>query len=94
MNLLRKVEVIGHQDRLAFAPRITVRMQGGTVYQGEYQGTELEWDLDTETRRITALFDDMDWPREQLEGIVETVSRLEEESSIEPLLRLCVPARG
>ena len=94
MNLLRKVEVIGHQDRLAFAPRITVRMQGGTVYQGEYQGTELEWDLDTETRRITALFYDMDWPREQLEGIVETVSRLEEESSIEPLLRLCVPARG
>jgi uncharacterized protein (UPF0335 family) len=33
----------------------------------------------------------MDWPNEQLEGIVETVSRLEEESSLESLLRLCVP---
>ncbi len=91
MALLKRVEVIGHKDRLAFAPRITVRMRGGTTYQGEYQGTELEWNLATETRRITALFDNMDWPNEQLEGIVETVSRLEEESSLESLLRLCVP---
>lgn len=90
MDLLKRVEVIGHKDRRAFAPRITVRMRGGTTYQGEYQGQELEWDLATETTRISALFRDMNWPREKLEGLVHAVSNLEGESNIDALLRLCV----
>ena len=60
MNL---VEVVGHQDRPAFAPRITVAMRGGTEYQGEFQGDELEWNLSTEIRRIRPLYNDMAWPR-------------------------------
>jgi 2-methylcitrate dehydratase PrpD len=90
MDLLKRVEVIGHKDRRAFAPRITVRMRGGTTYQGEYQGQELEWDLATETARISALFRDMNWPREKLEGLVHTVANLEGESNVDALLRLCV----
>jgi hypothetical protein len=90
MALLRRVEVVGHKDRPPFAPRITVRMRDGTTYQDQLRGDELEWDLATETRRISALFDDMPWPKEKLEGIVQTVSRLEEESRIGPLIRLCV----
>ena len=90
MDLLQRTEVIGHQDRLAFAPRITVRMKGGTTYQGEYQGQELEWDLATETQRISVLFPNMGWPSDKLNGIVQTVSRFEDEATIDGLIGLCV----
>ena len=90
MNLLGRVEVVGHRDRLAFAPRITIRMSGGTTYQGEFQGQELEWDLATETQRISALFDDMPWPSDQLHNVVRTVSQLEGESGLDSLVRMCV----
>ena len=90
LDLLGRVEVIGHRDRRAFAPRITVRLRGGTTYQGEYQGQELEWDFSTESRRISALFDDLGWPREKLDGIVETVANLEREPKIDSLVQLCV----
>jgi 2-methylcitrate dehydratase PrpD len=90
MDLLRRVEVVGHRDRPAFAPRITVRMRDGATYQDEFRGDELEWDLATEIRRISALFDDLPWPRDQLDGIVQRVSRLEEEARVDPLIQLCV----
>ncbi|HZA24985.1 MAG TPA: hypothetical protein VFA32_20715, partial [Dehalococcoidia bacterium] len=90
MGLLQRVEVVGHQDRPAFAPRITVRMRGGTTYQGECQGQELEWDFSTETQRISALFGDINWPRQKLDGIVQTVSGLEREPRVDPLVQLCV----
>ena len=90
MDLLSRVEVVGHQDRPAFAPRITIRMDSGTVYQGEFRGDELEWDLATEVQRIQGLFDGMAWPRERLEGIVEAVSRLEEAGDLTHLVNLCV----
>jgi 2-methylcitrate dehydratase PrpD len=91
MDLLRRTEVIGHQDRPAFSPRITVQMKGGTTYEGEYQGRELEWDLDTESRRIGALFENMTWPAEKLNALVETVSRLDEQPNVAGLIGLCVP---
>jgi hypothetical protein len=91
MDLLRRTEVIGHQDRPAFSPRITVQMKGGTTYEGEYQGRELEWDLDTESRRIGALFENMTWPVEKLNALVETVSRLDEQPNVAGLIGLCVP---
>jgi hypothetical protein len=90
MDLLQKVEVIGHKDRPAFAPQITVRMKGGTTYQGAYQGQELEWDLATEIRRISPLFGDIPFPTEKLQGIVDTVSRIEQEPSIDQMIALCV----
>ena len=39
---------------------------------------------------ISALFDDMSWPREKLDGLVETVATLEGESSVAQLIRHCV----
>ncbi|MCH7606222.1 MAG: MmgE/PrpD family protein, partial [Chloroflexi bacterium] len=90
MDLLQRVDVVGHKDRPAFAPRITIRMHDGTTYQGEYTGNELEWDLATETNRISAIFDDMNWPRQQLEAIVDTVSRLDEQPRVDELIQLCV----
>ena len=90
MSLMNLVEVVGHQDRPAFAPRITVAMRGGTEYQGEYQGNELEWNLSTEIRRLRPLFNDMAWPREKLEGITQIVSALEVEPRIDHLIELCV----
>ena len=91
MDLLARTEVIGHKDRPAFAPRITICMKGGTTYQGEYQGQELEWDLATETSRVTALFPDVDWPDEKLEGIAQIVAQLESEPTLSSLVTLCVP---
>ena len=90
MSLLQRVQVVGHKDRSPFAPRITIRLKGGTVYQGELRGDELEWDLATETLRISELFDAMPWPRDQLNSIVHTVSRLEEETTMDNLVRLCI----
>ena len=43
MDLLQRVEVVGHRDRPAFAPGSRLICRAGTVYQGEYQGDELEW---------------------------------------------------
>ena len=90
MGLLNRVEVVGHQDRPAFSPRITIRMVGGTVYQGEFQGGELEWDLATETQRVTALFADMPWPGYKLQSIVDAVSNLEDAASLDALIQNCV----
>ncbi len=90
MALMKLVEVVGHQDRPAFAPRITVSMSGGTEYQGEYRGNELEWNLATETRRLRALFDTLPWPREKLESISQIVTGLEIEQRIDHLIALCV----
>ena len=90
MDLLQRVEVVGHRDRPAFAPRITINMQGGTVYQGEYQGDELEWGLATEIERIQPLFEDIPWPTERLHELVDAVSGLEEASDLSHLIQLCV----
>ena len=49
---MHKVQTVGHQDRTAFAPRITIEMTGGNTYQGEYGGTELEWGLEAEVDRL------------------------------------------
>ena len=65
-------------------------MRGGTEYQGEYQGNELEWNLSTEIRRLRPLFNDMAWPREKLDGITQIVSALEVEPRIDHLIELCV----
>ena len=58
-------------------------MQGGGRYVDEFNGEELKWDLATETRRISELFDDIPWPRQSLDAIVETVSGLEGHASVD-----------
>jgi len=90
LNLLERVHVVGHQDRQAFAPRITVRMRNGVTYQDEFRGHELEWNFATEVQRIITLFDTLAWPREQLDGIVQTVAHLEAETQVDRLIALCV----
>ena len=90
MDLLKLVEVVGHRDRPAFAPRITISMMGGTIYQGEYQGNELEWDLATEVERMRVLFEEIPWPTDRLHEIVSAVSGLEEASDLNHLIQLCV----
>ena len=90
MDLMRRVYVVGHKDRPAFAPRITIEVAGGSAYQGEYHGDELKWDLATEVRRISALFPDMSWPADRLDALVDTVSVLEKFPDIAQLVQLCV----
>ncbi len=90
IDLMRLVEVIGHQDRPAFAPRVTVFLRGGTEYRGEYRGDELEWNLATETRRLRTLFDDLPWPREKLESLSQIITGLEIEQRIDHLISLCI----
>ena len=70
---MRKVQTVGHKDRPAFAPRITIELTGGNVYQGEYQGNELEWGLDTEVERLRPLFPQISWPDAKLEAVVDAV---------------------
>ncbi len=90
LDLMKKVEVVGHQNRPAFAPRITIAMRGGTEYMGEYKGNELEWDLPAVDRRLRPLFDELPWPTPKLESIAQVVTNLEAEQRIDLLLSLCV----
>ncbi len=91
MELMQRVKVLGHKDRPSFSPRITVVMQDGRRWADEFNGDELKWDLATETRRISALFDDIPWPRQRLDAIVQAVSGLEGHASVDSLIRQCVP---
>ena len=90
LDLMGKVEVAGHKERPAFAPRITIEVKGGTTYQGEYHGDELKWDLATEVQRISRLFPDMSWPTERLNALVTTVRGLEEQPDLSEMVGLCV----
>ena len=89
-DLMGRVEVVGHEDRGSFAPRITIVLQDGARYQGEFHGYELKWDLATETRRIRELFPGIGWPTDRLEAIVQSVASLENQPKIDPLISLCV----
>ena len=90
MELMQKVEVVGHQDRPAFSPRITLSLAGGTEYQGEYRGNELEWNLATELFRIRPLFDDVPWPRQNLDNLAQIITGLEVEQRMDHLISQCV----
>ena len=90
LDLLKKVDVIGHKDRKSFAPRITIEMNGGNVYQGEYQGEELEWDFATETNRLGNLFGEIDWPIDKLTGLTAITGDLEGEENLSNLIDHCV----
>ena len=91
LDLMQRVKVVGHKNRQAFSPRITVVMQDGARYVDEFNGEELKWDLATETRRISDLFDDIPWPRQSLDAIVHTIASLEEHDSVDPLIQQCIP---
>ena len=91
LRLMHKVETVGHQDRRAFAPRITIEMAGGTAYQGEYQGTELEWGLDTEAERLRPLFPQIQWPEDKLEGIVSAAQDIWNAANINELMAAATP---
>ena len=91
LRLMHKVETVGHQDRRAFAPRITIEMAGGTAYQGEYQGTELEWGLDTEAQRLRPLFPQIQWPEDKLEGIINAAQGIWNAANVNELLAAATP---
>ncbi len=91
LRLMRKVETVGHQDRRAFAPRITVDMVGGTTYQGEYQGEELEWGFYEEVRRLLPLFPEIQWPLAKLEGVVDAVRRVWDAPDVGDLVAAATP---
>ena len=89
--LMHKVETVGHQDRRAFAPRITIELAGGTAYQGEYQGTELEWGLDTEEGRLRPLFPLIDWPDAKLDDTISACRRIWDAPNVSELVNAATP---
>ena len=91
LRLMHKVETVGHQDRRAFAPRITIAMAGGTEYRGEYQGTELEWGLDTEAEKLRPLFPQIQWPNDKLENVVSAARGVWNAPDLSELLAAATP---
>ena len=91
LSLMHKVETVGHQDRRAFAPRITIEMTGGTTYQGEYEGTELEWGLDAEIDRLRPLFPQIKWEDEKLEAIVAATQNIYAAPDVAELIAAATP---
>ncbi len=92
MELQQRVEVVGQKDRTSFAPRMTVRTRSGQEFTDGLTGNELEWDLATETARISALFPELPWPSAQLDGLVAAVQGLDSQRDVTGLIATCVPA--
>ena len=88
---MHKVQTVGHKDRPAFAPRITIDMAGGNVYRGEYQGNELEWGLDTEVERLRPLFPQISWPADKLEATVAAVRDVPSAADVSDLIAAATP---
>lgn len=91
LQLMSKVQTVGHRDRPAFAPRITIETAGDNAYRGEYQGGELAWGLDTEITRLRPLFPAIAWPDDRLEAIVSAVQGIPEAGDISELLEAATP---
>ena len=91
LRLMAKVETVGHQDRPAFAPRITIETAGDNAYQGEYVGGELAWGLDAEIARLRPLFPEIGWPDEGLEAVVSAVRGMPEADGVGELLGAATP---
>ncbi len=91
LELMHKVETVAHEDRPAFAPRITIEMAGGTEYQGEYQGTELEWGLESEVQRLHPLFTQIGWPDQKLEDVVVATRRIWDAPDVGELITAATP---
>ena len=91
LRLMRKVETVGHHDRRAFAPQITIEMDGGTAYRGEYHGNELEWGLDTEERRLRPLFPEISWPDPKLDEMILACRRIWDAPDATGLLTAATP---
>jgi hypothetical protein len=89
-SIMERIEIVGHRNRPAFAPRITIRLRDGTQHDDQFNGDELKWDLATEVRRISALFAELPWPEDHLQSIVQAVSSLEDQPRVDPLIQLCV----
>ncbi len=90
-ELAGRIEVLGVWNRSAYAPRITIRMRDGSIIEGEYNGTELEWGLDEEIARLQPLRDAVDWPNGGLDQLCEAVGRLETMPNISDVIKMCVP---
>ena len=88
LDLMERVSVVGQQHRKSFAPRITVHMKDGATYQGEFTGEELKWDLETETRRISAILSQLPLPDGQADELMSAVEHLEELETLGPLIDL------
>ena len=91
LQLMSKVQTVGHRDRPAFAPRITIETAGDNAYQGEYRGGELAWGLDTEIARLRPLFPAIAWPDDRLDAIVSAVQGIPEAGDISELLEAATP---
>jgi hypothetical protein len=89
-ELASRIEVLGVRNHPPFAPRIALRLKDGRIVQGAAKGDELKWGFEHEIARLTPLFDQINWPREKLEGLVDLVRRFEDEPSVAKLVSLCV----
>ena len=91
LRLMHKVETVGHQDRRAFAPRITIEMSGSTAYRGEYHGAELEWGLETEEARLRPLFPLIDWPGAKLNDVIGACRKIWDATDVSELISAATP---
>ncbi len=92
LQLMKRIRVIGSQERDFFSPKITVKMKDGTTYQDEFTGQEFKWSFKEDSDRLRDMVPGLPIPPERFEQIVKTVGYLEDLPSISNLLKLCVVA--
>jgi len=88
LELMERFIVRLSHTRKPLASKITVHTKDRKTYSIEGTGDEFKWDLKTERERIVALVPGMAISAAQFQELMETVSRLEELDTIDPIINL------
>lgn len=86
--LMKQITIVPSKERHYFAPMMNVTMKDGHSYQGELTGTELQWGLNEEITKIRGLAPFLPISEKRFNRLIETVSGVEQLSSIGELMKL------
>jgi len=88
--MVKRVQVEGKKDINVLCSRVTVEMEDGKEYSRRMDVTEDFYSLDFETEidMIHKMTDEIPISNEQLNGLIQTVARLETEENIGKLIQL------
>ena len=90
--LQKRVEILGVVSRGCFAPRMTFILRDGRRVSGEYDGRELMWDFARDAAELRRFVPGLPIAPARYDELVAAVAALDSAPSVDPLLRLTLPA--
>lgn len=90
-RLMKQITIVPSKERRYFAPMMNITMKNEQSYQGEMTGSELCWGLKEEKTKIMGLAPFLPVSERRFNRLIETVSNIEQLSSIGELMKLTRP---